>query len=205
MKKALSILLVLVMCLSLCACGKETDDLSSNAGGTGTNNTQKNDKTGANELGEMVSTDILELTIHDAALSYYATADAVPADNSSVYVANKGKTLVCLEFTLTNTDRATLDTRDILLEFNVKQNGNKSRVDGYKQAGLYLFGMPISENGQDFVTNNSSNILISAGSTVRIKYVGIISFDADLSSPFELVAKVKTSSGRSEDFLYTIG
>ena len=185
MKKVLSAFLALVLCLSLCACG-------------GSN------KKGANELGEMVSTDILELTIHEAALSYYATAGAAPTDNSGVYVANKGSTLVCLEFTLTNTDRSTLDTRDILLEFNVKQNGNKSRVDGYKQAGLYLFGMPVSENGQGFVANNSSNILIRAGSTVQIKYVGIIGFDADLSSPFELVAKVKTSSGRSEDFVYVV-
>ena len=184
MKKAISLLLVFVLCLSLCAC--------SNA-------------TGTTELGEMVSTDILELTIHDAALSYYATADAAPTDNSSVYVASKGSTLVCLEFTLTNTDRVTLDTRDILLDLYVKQNGNKSRVDGYKQAGLYLFGMPISEDGQGFVANDSSNIRIRAGGTVQIKYVGIIDFDADLSSPFELIAKVKTSSGRSEDFLYTIG
>ena len=186
MKKVISLLLALVMCLSLCACGGS-------------------DKTGANELGEMVSTDILELTIHDAALSYYATADAAPAENSGVYVASKGSTLVCLEFTLTNTYRTSLDTRDILLEFNVKQGSNKSRVDGYKQTGLYLYGMPVSENGQGFVANNSSNILISAGSTVQIKYVGVIGFDADLSSPFELVAKVKTSSGRSEDFVYTIG
>lgn len=197
MKKAISLLLALVICLSLCACGGSNE--------TGANERGGSDETGANELGEMVSTDILELTIHDAVLSYYATADAVPTDNSGAYVASKGSTLVCLDFTLTNTDRASLDTRDILLEFNVKQNSNKSRVDGYKQAGLYLYGMPISENGQGFVANNSSNILISAGSTVQIKYVGIIGFDADLSSPFELVAKVKTSSGRSEDFVYTIG
>lgn len=64
--------------------------------------------------------------------------------------------------------------------------------------------MPISTNGKDFITNKTSNIIISAGETDRIKYVGIIGFDADLSGSFELVAEIKNSDGAGEKFIYTI-
>ena len=176
-------------------------------------------------IGDTVSTDILELSVNSVELSYYAAGASTstsdgrtvnvdeacsPLESGGFYTANKGRTLVCLDFTLTNTDRSSLNTGDYIVSFSVKQNDDYAIVRGYDlnnadgSYGLNLWNMPISTNGKDFITNKTSNIIISAGETDRIKYVGIIGFDADLSGSFELVAEIKNSDGAGEKFIYTI-
>ena len=124
--------------------------------------------------------------------------------------SNKGHTLVCLDFTIKNTDRGTLDTSNSIVTFSVNQNGQSATVRGYdlnNEDGSYdlsLFYSPISKNGRDFYKNETSNELISAGKTLRIKVVGIISFDADLESPFDLVVSLKNSSNDKDKYIYTI-
>lgn len=180
----------------------------------------------AKTIGDTVSTDIMDVTVNKAELSYYAigaqtsvgsgkTANVEeacsPSESGGFYTANKGRTLVCLDFTLTNTDRGSLNTSDYIISFYVKQNDNGATVNGYDlnndngMYGLNLSRMPIAINGQDFVTNDTSNKIISAGDSVRIKYVGIIGFDADLSAPFDLVVDIDNSDGGSEKFIYTVG
>lgn len=180
----------------------------------------------AKTIGDTVSTDIMEVTVNKAELSYYAigaqtsvgsgkTANVEeacsPSESGGLYTANKGRTLACLDFTLTNTDRGSLNTSDYIISFYVKQNDNGATVNGYDlnndngMYGLNLSRMPISINGQDFVTNDTRNEIIGAGNSVRIKYVGIIGFDADLSAPFDLVVDIDNSDGGSEKFIYTVG
>ena len=179
----------------------------------------------SNTLGDTVSTDILELSVNNAELSYYAAGASTstsdgrttnvdeacsPLESGGLYTANKGRTLVCLDFTLTNTDRSSLNTDEYIVSFSVIQNDDYEIVRGYDLNdedgcyGLNLTHMPISTNGQDFITNETSNIIINAGESDRIKYVGIIGFDADLSDSFELVAEITNSDGDGEKFIYTI-
>lgn len=174
---------------------------------------------------DTVSTDILEVTVHSAVLSYSAvgaqtsTSDGrttniskaclPPSDNDyALYKANKGHSLLCVDFTLKNTDRDSLNTSDYIVSFSVNQNGNSSSVNGYDlnnangSYGLNLSHMPISTNEQDFKTNDTGNIIMRAGETDRIKYVGIFGFDADLSAAFDLVVEIKSSDGNTEKFIY---
>ena len=103
-----------------------------------------------------------------------------------------------------------MDTRDNIFTFSVSQNGQSDTVRGYdlnNEDGSYDLGLhfsPISKNGRDFYKNETSNVLISAGKTLRIKVVGIFSFDADLESPFDLVVSLKNSSGGKDKYIYTI-
>lgn len=176
-------------------------------------------------IGDTVSTDILELSLNNVELSYYAagavtsTSDGrttnvheacSPLESGGFYTANKGRTLVCLDFTLTNTDRSSLRTDQYILTFSVIQNGDCAVVRGYDlnnadgRNGLNLSNMPISTNGQDFKTNGTTSIIIKAGETDRIRCVGIIGFDADLTDSFELIAQIKNSDGEVEKFIYAI-
>ena len=179
----------------------------------------------AKVVGDTVSTDIMEITVNNVGLSYYSEGastststgkttnaeEACSPSETGFFVANKGRTLVCLDFTLTNTDRDSLNTNDYIISFYVKQNDDGATVRGYDlnnadgSYGLNLSRMPIATNNQDFYTNDTSNVIIRAGDSIRVKYVGVIGFDADLLAPFELVVDAKNSSNNNEKFIYTIG
>ncbi len=160
--------------------------------------------------GDTVSTDIIELTVNKAELSYYADTTCSASETSGVYTANKGRTLLCLDFTLRNTDRSSLNTSDYLVNFYVNQNGESVLVKGYDINnedgcyGLMLFNMPLSVNGGVFVHHGTSNEIIRAGDSIQVKYVGIIKMDADLSEPFELMIDIVNSDDNRESFLYII-
>ena len=213
MKRVLTLILALMMVLSLCGCGGAGASAGTDA------------KTTA--LGETVSTDILEVTVKKAALAYAAAAasynastDKVsnldeacePAD-SGLYQSNKGRCLLCIDFVLKNTDRATIDTDNCYVQFTVKQNGKSADLkdfdfnnpDGRGWSELRFSGMPISVDGGDFVVSHTSNMLIDAGESVEIKYVGVVGFEPDaLDDPFEVVVSIPNSSGERETFTYTV-
>lgn len=179
----------------------------------------------AKKPGDLVSSDIVELTINEAALAYYATGASTgsdgktanvdeansPAESGGLYTAAKGRCLACIDFTIKNTDRNSLNTSDYIISFSVVQNGNYGNVNGYDlnndngTYGLNLWNAPIAYDGGDFYTNSSSNDIISAGQTARIKYVGVAGFEADLNAPFDLIVYLKNSSGGTETFIYTFG
>lgn len=206
------------MCLALCACGGGDKSETGAAG-------EKADS--AYKLGDTVSTDIINLTVNNAQLAFFAAPPATstsdgktanpdeacaPSENSTLFTANKGRTLVCLDFVIENLDRSTLDTDDYIVSFQVQQNGESAPVKGYDLNdkdgcfGLNLSWSPIAENGGDFYTHSSMNKLIDAGSSVEIKVVGIVGFEsADLNAPFDLVVSVMNSDGNAEDFVFTIG
>lgn len=175
--------------------------------------------------GDTVSTDIMELTVKKAALGYYAEgAETSTADGKTTnadtacepaeggfYSCNKGHVLVCLDFVLKNTDRASLNTSDYIVTFFIRQGENYAPVRAYDLNnpdggyGLNLFQAPIAINGSDFVTNGTSNIIVDADESAEIKMVGVAGFEAeDLSAPFELIVDLNNSSGSSEKFIYNI-
>ncbi len=169
------------------------------------------------KLGDTVSTDIVELTVKKASFGYYAESPTTSVDTGETgnvdeackpttatdafFQANKGRVLVCLDYALKNTDRAQLDSDDVI-SFAVRQNEHYAIVKGYDlndpdgRWGLTLSSSPIAVNGGAFKTNDTMNILMDAGNTYEIKVVGIAGFEAeDLSAPFELIATIKNSEG----------
>lgn len=179
----------------------------------------------ANTVGETVSTDIMEVTVKKAALGYYANAastststgitanvnEACEPTESGFYESSKGRCLLCIDFVIKNTDRRGINTSDHIINFHVNQNGKSAIVRGYDlnnkdgTYGLDLSRMPISIDGGYFMTNYTENIIIDAGQSMEIKYVGVVGFEPDdLSAPFEVVVDMKNSNGESEKYIYTI-
>ena len=211
MKKIVALLMVVILAVSLCACGNNAQVLS---------------------LHEKATTDIMKLQINSAELAFYAksaqtsTSDGstanideacAPLDSASgaYYKTNKGYTLLCLDFTLENLDRDTLEIGgsfpSVEVSFEVNQDGKSSKMRGYSlnypegMNSLNLEYSPMSFNGRKFMTNKTSNKIINAGSTVRIKTVGVLNFESvDLSAPFDLTVTLSNSSKRTEKFVYTI-
>lgn len=178
----------------------------------------------AKKPGDTVSTDIMELTINEAALAFYATGASTssdgktanveeanaPAESGGLYTAAKGRCLTCIDFTMKNTDRGSMNTSDYVLHFSAVQGEKYGNVNGYDlnmedgTYGLNLWNAPIAYDGGDFYTNDTSNDIIDAGQSARIKYVGIAGFEADLDAPFDLIVYLKNSSGETETFIFTI-
>ena len=165
------------------------------------------------QVGDTVSTDIIELTVGSADLSYYASETCEPSENEDFFTSSKGNTLVCMNFTIKNTDRADLDTNFLSFYFTALQNGNYSTVKGYDfnnpdgQFGLNFTHALIAEAPEGgLVENGTSNVLLSPGTSYQIRVVGVANFEADdLSAPFYLMANVPDSDGNIERFIYSIG
>ena len=246
MKKLLALILAAALALSLVACGGGSGAEDTNTPSTGNGDTPNGggdsipEDTGEPadyveddtryQLGDTVSTDILELTVKKASLAYYAkgantTTDGKnrttnideayePADGSSYcfYKCNKGRVLVCLDFILKNTDRSSLNTTDgYNVEFVIRKDGDTFDVKGYALnypdgiLGLNYGHSSIAVNDGDFITNKTGNIIMKSGTAYEIKTVGIAGFEAeDLSASFELIATIKNSSGDTEEFFYSI-
>ena len=164
------------------------------------------------QVGDTVSTDIIELTVENADLSYYADETCEPVENEGFFTSNTGNTLVCLDFTITNTDRADLDTNFLSLYFTALQNGNYSTVKGYDfnnpdgQFGLnFAHALIAAAPEGGFVENGTSNLLLYPGSSYQIRVVGVANFEADdLSAPFYLMANIPDSDGNINRFIYAI-
>ena len=162
-------------------------------------------------VGETVSSDILEITLDDAQLSYYANESLEPAENAGIFSSSKGNTLVLLDFTITNKDRTTLDTSLLGLYFLALQNENFSTVKGYDpnfpegQFGLNYAYAFVAEPQGALMANGTSNILLPPGIPLHVKVLGIANFESeDLSAPFYLTANIPNSDGTAEKFMYSI-
>lgn len=79
--------------------------------------------------------------------------------------------------------------------------------------GYYATFPKAADNGKGVITNigysftacPTVNIIMNAGECVEIKYVGIVGFEPDdLSSPFDVIVKMKNSNDEEESFIFTI-
>lgn len=162
-------------------------------------------------VGETVSSDILEITLDDAQLSYYANESLAPTENAGIFSSSKGNTLVILDFTITNKDRTTLDTSLLGLYFLALQNENFSTVKGYDpnfpegQFGLDFAYAFVAEPEGEFVANGTSNILLPPEVPLHVKVLGIANFESeDTAAPFYLTVNLPDSDGNAEKFIYNI-
>lgn len=222
MKKALSLLLALAMCLSLCACG---------GGSSGENNTTNTPETTeapkpeipTAQIKETVSTDIVDLTLEHSKLTYYvsnSSSNYVEAteEANSMFAAKVGTCYVSMTVTITNKDRggsldfcggfSAWDPADWSVTYNGEEYemyGFDLNMDNYDSISLSYGAIINKESGKVIDKVGSSNELISAGETTTLRFFGIIKVDPEsLNDGFELNVKVPNSTGEYEDFKYIV-
>ena len=207
MKKIIALLLAVVLCLSLVACG--------NNSGLG--------KTETFNLKETVSTDIVDFTLEDSKLTYYVSNSSStyvePTETpNTMFAARTGTCYVSMTVTVTNKDRGgSLSFCGNFgswnpTEWKVKYNGETYDMYGFdlnivdsKAISLSYGALVNKDTGKVISKIGSSNKLISAGETVTIRMFGIIKVDpSSLNDGFELEVLVPNSAGQSESFTYAI-
>ncbi len=208
MKKVISLLLALVMCLSLCACGETWEE--------------KDEKEEKLAVGNTASTDLAEFTLENAQFTYYVdgtTKDGnflAPTDDpdKSFYTASLGHCYVSLTFTLTSKDRGNHISfagtfADWDPNFEVAYSGESYPVRGFDSRdndGSDYFSLGSSVViGNEYEMYFAMSYLLDAGETVTIRTFGVVAFDPEnLTDGFELSVDVPNSKGEYETFTYTI-
>ena len=140
MKKTLYIILAFLLCISLCACGNETNNddnyTTSNDTETPSNTTEETteNNTEANEkysVGETASTEVIEFTLNS--IEFADSVSLSSGDNfllpcnegNGNLVPNEGKVFVCFSFSVKNIGKAKLSS-------TAYRNMSLSYSDGYK-------------------------------------------------------------------------
>ena len=215
MKKAISLILALVLCLSLCACG-------SNGGATETTEASKPEIPTA-QVGKTVSTDIVDLTLEHSKLTYYvsnlsSTYVAATEEANTLFAAKVGTCYVSMTVTVTNKDRggsldfcgafSDWDPADWSVTYNGAEYdmyGFDLNTDNYDNISLSHGAIVDKDTGTVLDKVGSNNKLISAGQTITLRFFGIIKVDpASLNDGFELNVKVPNSKGVQENFKYIV-
>lgn len=201
MKKAISLILALMMCLSLCAC----------SGGS-----EKN----VLHLWETASTDVVDFSIDDAAFTIYASAThnatyLKPTESKTTYGAPTGKSIVVISFTVENKDRAATmnvgssfgSSDDILLnlDWKIKYNGNEYKITGLNDGGFNMSPSVIIDRDTQKATEeiNSINQLLFAGRCESYRVAGIVDFEPEsLDDKFEIKVSIPDSKGKYTKLTY---
>ena len=227
MKKLISLILVFVLCLTMCACGSDRTESEENA----TTKPEEVTVTEATEPepvtfapGEKVSTDLAEFTLERSQFTYYVsgkTADYMePRDDGGFWAASVGYCYVHLVFTITSKDRGgsidfggkSYDT-EWDPHFVVYYNGNEYGVNGYDidhNEGRDYFNFGNATDIFNITTNKEEHIYgatysLYAGSTVRFRTFGVIKLDPEnLTDGFDISVQVPNSDGEYEVFTYRV-
>lgn len=219
MKKTISLLLALVLCLSLCACGEKEDNKPTKA----TEPAPTTEPTVQLELGEPASTDIAEFTLDKSQFTLYVSNVSSnyvePMDEpNELFNASIGHCYVSLTYTITNKDRGgSLDFAgtfgDWNPKFTVSYGGEEYPVKGFdlnNKDGDTFFTMAYSvvldrNTGEILYRNDTGNVLISAGETVTYRSFGVIGIEPEnLTDSYKLTVSVPNSKGEYERFTYTV-
>lgn len=218
MKKALSLILALVMCLSLCACGGNNDTTVP----TEPKTVPTEPPTVKVNLGETVSTDIAEFTLLDSSFTYYATSLSTnyvaPVDEPDYFTASVGHCLVSVTFKITNKDRGGSlsfagGAGNWKPNWTVSYNGADYSVKGYSlssNSGNHWIDLAyaalLSADGNETIKRYGlSNYLLYAGDTVTLRTIGVIDIEPEnLTDSFDFTVGVINSKGEHELFTYTV-
>lgn len=202
MKRAISLILAVMMCLSLCACGGEK----------GSNNLS---------LGQTASTDLVDFTLEHSEFTYYvsnvSTNFVEPTDEpNSLFAASLGHCYVSATFTITNKDRGGSirvggEGKPV---WSVSYNNADYSVKGFDlnnsagSGGLNLgHNAAILDKTTNTVikVNETTNYLLHAGETVTIRTFGVVDVDPEnLTDGFDLTISIPNSKSERENFTYTI-
>ena len=234
MKKIISLLLALVLCLSLCACGggdaapetaapsTTTEPAPETAAPSTTTEPAPTEPTIPKlNLGETASTNLVDFTLLNADFTIYASATSnstylSPVDDQTMYGASIGKILMIPAFTMTNKDRAGSMsvcgmTPDWNFNWSVNYNGTEYPVYGFDlnsdDVRVEMSPGCLIDPLTEYSINkhDSSNYLLYAGETVSMRIVTVANFEpANLTDGFELRISLPNASGELEDFIYVI-
>ena len=192
-------------------------------------------KTPTYGINDTVSSDIIDFTLHRATLAYYAdgstsklvstgrvtNADTVylPIESKSEsllpYAANKGRVLICLEFTVKNNDRATLSiggdwlSRDLTATYQDKDYRVKSYdlsdIDG-DAFGINLeHSIYSKDEGATWFTDSLAAYLLDANDSVTLRLVCIAGFEpTSLADTYQLKVDILNSKNESDQFVFEI-
>ena len=196
MKKLVALILVVVLCFSLVACGK--------SGGN------KADY----KLGDTVSTDILEFTLDKATLSialnnvigndYCSPKEYAPqVDYNNPFVCAKGHTFAAFTYTINNLDRTNYDGVLPLVEVKYKGVKSDKQVDGAEYLSSTNEWKPTGNNATPPVYSWHFVLKPAIPETYR-SYIDI-PVDADsLTDDFELTVNLPASDGSTVSFTYLV-
>lgn len=210
------------MCVSLCACGGQSDEEK-------TTETQQDTQLTETEVsehkitklapGETASTDIVDFTLLDAEFTIYASATTdstylKPTEKQTLYGASVGKVLMIPSFTMANKDRAgsiNVCSGEWPFNWTVYYGDNEYPVYGFDLNSTNVKvemdpGCIIDPVTRAFITKHgASNLLLSAGTETSMRIVTLVNFEPDdLGDAFDLKISLPTSSGELEEFIYVI-
>lgn len=230
MKKLLALILATALALSLVACGGGGND----TGGSGTSGSENSslqatskstdnekEETQYYQLGDTVSTDILDFTLLDCKFAIYASATLnetylQPVEESTMYGAKVGHSLAIPSFTITNKDRSG--------NINIGANGGElswSISYGDKEWFLRKFGLDDSEpsplmslspgaiidpnSGNMIEKHDAMNYLLDAGETISFRTIGVLVGEPEnYNDEFKFNVEIPTSSGSKTSFTYIV-
>jgi len=227
MKKILSFILTLILCVFICACESTNDTETVNVTGNEANNSPDMSEAvdlPESRLGNSIATDILRITLTKAQFAiklnssssgtysqiqsgkttlsdkYFTPEEYNPnTDAGLAYIAAKGHTYVAIEFKAENLDRASVEFDGTFNDqfITVEYDGNI-----YNEATHY--GCE-SSNGYEWVRYNSSNVLLLAGEEGFYRgYIDIPVDVADLNDDFALIFSLPNSKGDVTKFKYIV-
>lgn len=212
MKRIIALLMALVMCLSLCACGgtipTQTDNL--------------NAETYYN-IGDTISTDLFSFTLDAAALAialenthgedFGNPKEYNPQeDNTNPYVAPTGHTYAAFTYTVQNIGRASEEFHSgDFVQIIYKDKQYKAPMDDvavlYHQAHQYYDsanGKMGTNEANTWYSNPSNNMLVGAAEMQSRKAYADFDIEADsLTDAFHIRVTIPSSKG-VEVFTYQI-
>lgn len=229
MKKAISLIMILAMCLSLCACGGSTSNVNNTQNPT-EDTTIPEDTTTYHELGETVSTAAVDFTLEECQFTYYMDAGnpvnqkpSCPYEKGHTHAAAPvGSCFVAYTYTITSKDRVIFAIGDdIGVEWEPKwmvtYGGNVYNVIQYGQSesdksSLHDAYIHLINTDNDYRTEASGparcgpdEFSIYPDETARIMHYGVIHVDPEsLNDEFRLTVNVRSGEDEYEYFTYRI-
>lgn len=219
MKKALSLLLALVLCLSLCACD--------NGETANTSEPETTEQAGESsipklKIGETASTNLVDFTLLNAEFTIYTSATSnsgylSPVEKPTIYGAGIGKILMIPAFTITNKDRA----GSISVCDSFREDWPFDWTITYDNNEYPVYGFDLNSNNTRVETDpgciidplteyciekyDCANYLLYAGETVSMRIVTTANFEPkNTDDGFELTVSLPNAYGEIEKFTYVI-
>lgn len=225
MRKWIAVLLTFVLTLVTASCGVPSSGNESNSANQGNTTTAPVSNTGTPvRLNETASTDIVDFTLKDANLSYFASSSSstfaapIDADDGGIYTAATGRVLVILTFEITNKDRGSLNVNDRWggwkFDFKLDYKDTQYPIRGYdlNNKDGDSFGVSLShgaisrDGGITWEIKDTANEIMDAGQTLTFRVVTVAVVNpASLTDPFSITVNVPSSSGTDALFTYAVG
>ena len=204
-KRIFSLILALVLCFGLCACGAEKRDGPSN-----------NDNKTATlySVGDTVCSDILQFTLDEATLAI-ALSNAVDnnycspkvfdaqKDANNPLVCGKGHTYAAFTYTIENLDRTNFNGRLPFVSAKYQGETSNKQVDGAQYIKSTNEWRTTGNNPTSPVY--SWHFVLKVGETKTYRsFIDIPVEATDLTDEFELIVELPNSSGSTDSFTYLV-